>query len=160
MISLLDCEKYNLGEAAVKPYLEDQGYTVVDVSKDSAYWVQDVDFIAIKGNDAAKIEVKYDNYINHFQSFFVELLADEQHNRAGWLDTTKADLIYYVDAKSLDCFIMRPDDLREYVAGNDYKVKRCYKDGYKVSVGAIVPIADFAQQYPLDCVNVSTKENV
>ena len=36
---MLDCEKYNKGEAAVKEYLENSGTTVIDVSKNPAYWV-------------------------------------------------------------------------------------------------------------------------
>lgn len=36
---MLDCEKYNPGEAMVKAYLESTGRTVIDVSKNSEYWL-------------------------------------------------------------------------------------------------------------------------
>ena len=146
---MLDCNKYNEGEALVQSYLQDHGFTVIDVSKDQDYWIQDVDFIVVKGSSTEKVEVKYDSYINRTGSFFIELKADEKKNRPGWIDITKADWIYYVDAKSKACYVFQPDDMRKYLANNPYSVKRCYKDGYKVSCGAIVSIDDFRYQYPL-----------
>ena len=147
---MLDCEKYNKGEAAVKEYLENSGTTVIDVSKNPAYWVQDVDFLAVKGKTVEKIEVKQDSYINSSQCFFIELMTDEARGKPGWIDITKADYIYYVDTKTLDCYIFSPYDMRQYLARNEYAVKRCYKDVYKVSSGAIIPLLDFAMQYQLD----------
>ena len=95
---MLDCEKYNPGEAMVKAYLESTGRTVIDVSKNSEYWLQDIDFIAIRGERTDKIEVKYDRNMCRYNSLFVELKSNIEKNIPGWIDTTKADFIFYVDA--------------------------------------------------------------
>lgn len=97
---MLDCEKYNPGEAMVKAYLESTGRTVIDVSKNSEYWLQDIDFIAIRGERTDKIEVKYDRNMCRYNSMFVELKSNIEKNIPGWIDTTKADFIFYVDAVS------------------------------------------------------------
>lgn len=97
---MLDCEKYNPGEAMVKAYLESTGRTVIDVSKNSEYWLQDIDFIAIRGERTDKIEVKYDRNMCRYNSMFVELKSNIENNIPGWIDTTKADFIFYVDAVS------------------------------------------------------------
>ena len=144
---MLDCQKFNPGEELVKKYLEATGRTVIDVSKDNQYWLQDTDFIAIKGNRTEKIEVKYDYNMNRYQSMFVELKANMEKNVPGWIDTTKADFIFYVDAISKDCYIMSPEHLRAYSAANEYSVRYCDRDKYKTSMGAIVPLKQFAEQY-------------
>ena len=146
---MLDCEKFNPGEALVKQYLQDIGRTVIDVSKNSDYWVQDIDFIAIKGQLTEKIEVKYDRNMNRYQSMFVELKSNIEKGLPGWIDTTKADFIFYVDAVSLDCYIVRPQDLRDYISTHDYQIRYCSKDGYKTSSGAIVPLKEFSSHYRL-----------
>lgn len=97
---MLDCKKYNPGEAMVKAYLESTGRTVIDVSKNSEYWLQDIDFIAIRGERTDKIEVKYDRNMCRYNSMFVELKSNIEKNIPGWIDTTKADFIFYVDAVS------------------------------------------------------------
>lgn len=144
---MLDCQKYNPGEAMVKAFLESTGSTVIDVSKNREYWLQDIDFIAIRGEQTDKIEVKYDRNMYRYNSMFVELKANIEKNIPGWIDTTKADWIYYIDAASAQCYIVRPDDLRSYIAENEHQVKYCYKDGYKTSSGAIVPLYLFSKQY-------------
>ena len=53
------------------------------------------------------------------------------------------------------CYIMKPDDLREWLSKNEYYVKYCRKDGYKTSSGAIVPIKNFEEQYTLRRIDLS-----
>ena len=91
---MLDCEKPNKGEQLVKQYLENSGYCVMDVSKDNHYWIQDIDFIAIKGHETSKIEVKFDGWIHTTRNIFVELLSDIDANKAGWIDYCKADYFF------------------------------------------------------------------
>lgn len=144
----LDCNKFNIGEYVVRQYLEnDCGETVIDVSKNQEYWVQDVDFLAIKGGITRKIEVKYDNYIHKTQCFFVELLSNIEKQTPGWIDITKAHLIYYFDPMNYICYVIRPKDIRDWISNNQYEVKYCRKDSYKTSCGAIVPIKDFETAY-------------
>lgn len=156
---MLDCEKYNPGEAMAKAYLESTGRTVIDVSKNSDYWLQDIDFIAIRGNKIDKIEVKYDRNMYRYNSMFVELKANIEKNVPGWIDTTKADFIFYIDAVSAACYIVRPDDLRSYIATNAHQVKYCHKDGYKTSSGAIVPLKPFAEQYAVKTIDLKKYQN-
>lgn len=151
---MLDCKKYNPGEAMVKAYLESTGRTVIDVSKNSEYWLQDIDFIAIRGERTDKIEVKYDRNMCRYNSMFVELKSNIEKNIPGWIDTTKADFIFYVDAVSAQCYIVRPMDLKSYIARNAHQVKYCYKDGYKTSSGAIVPLSLFSKQYDVKVVDL------
>lgn len=154
----LDCQDPNnigaICEAAVKQYLDEKGYSITDVSKNKEYWLQDVDLLATKGASTLKIEVKGERQIHKYQSFFIELMADEERNKAGWIDITKADYIFYMDGITFDCYVFKPQDMRNYLAKNSYSIKRCYKDGYKVSVGAIVPITPFAEQYELHRIKI------
>lgn len=152
----LDCNKFNIGEYVIKQYLQkDCGETVIDVSKNKDYWVQDVDFLAVKGEKTNKIEVKYDNYINNFHSFFIELFSNVDKQKPGWIDYTKADYIFYFDTVSYMCYVMKPADLREWLSKNEYQVRYCHKDGYKTSSGAIVPIDSYEKQYPIRKIDLS-----
>lgn len=152
----LDCNKFNIGEYVVKQYLQNEcGETVIDVSKNKDYWIQDVDFLAVKGNRTTKIEVKYDNNINTYHSFFIELLSNVSKQKPGWIDYTKADYIFYLDTVSYICYVMKPQDLRQWISNNEYKVKVCRKDGYKCSSGAIVPIKSYEQQFTLKKIDLS-----
>ena len=149
-----DCDKFNPGEAIVKQYLEDTGRTVIDVSKNSDYWTQGIDFLALKGEKVEKIEVKYCFNINRYHSFFIELLANKEKNQPGWIDYTKSDFIFYVDAISKECHIIHPFEIRDYLAKHDYQTKECFKDGYKISVGAIVPLKEFSQEYYIKTISL------
>lgn len=149
-----DCDKFNPGEAMVKQYLQSTGRTVIDVSKNGDYWSQGIDLIAIKGQRTEKIEVKYCFNINNYHSFFIELLANKEKKEPGWIDYTKADFIFYVDAISKDCYIIVPNEIREYLSNHDYRIRECHKDNYKTSVGAIVPLEDYKKQYYLHTISL------
>ena len=142
---MLDCEKPNKGEQLVKLFLEKEGYFVIDVSKDLHYWSQDIDFIAIKGDNAIKVEVKYDSWIHRTNNLFIELMADVDSNKCGWIDYCKADYLFYVDAVDNNCYIITLDDVKDYLSKYPYKVKYCVDrdyEGYitKRSEGALINI--------------------
>ena len=142
---MLDCEKPNKGEQLVKQFLNKEGYFVIDVSKDQHYWSQDIDFIAIKGDNAIKVEVKYDSWIHRTNNFFIELMADVDSNKCGWIDYCKADYLFYVDAIDNICYIITLDDIRDYLAKYPYKVKYCVDRDYfgeviKRSQGALINV--------------------
>ena len=151
---MLDCEKYNPGEAMVKQYLKDTGRTVIDVSKTDDYWSQGIDLIAIRGQRTEKIEVKYCFNIHRYHSFFIELLSNEEKNQPGWIDYTKSDFIFYVDAISNECYIFYPQDIRDYLATHEYSTRECHKDKYKTSIGAIVPVEAFSKEYYLKTISL------
>ena len=106
--TMLDCEKFNPGEWMVKQYLQDTGRTVIDVSKNGDYWSQGIDLIALRGQRTEKIEVKYCFNIHRYHSFFIELIANKEKGEPGWIDYTKSDFIFYVDAISGDCILYTP----------------------------------------------------
>lgn len=149
-----DCDKFNPGEEMVKQYLKSTGRTVLDVSKNRDYWSQGIDLISIKGQQTEKIEVKYCFNINHYHSFFIELLANKEKCEPGWIDYTKSDFIFYVDAVSKDCHIIHPFEIREYLATHDYQTRECHKDKYKISVGAIVPLEEYGKEYYIKTINL------
>lgn len=156
---MLDCEKYNPGEEMVKQYLQDTGRTVIDVSKHHDYWSQGIDFIALKGQKIERIEVKYCYNINRYHSFFIELLANKEKHKPGWIDYTKSDYIFYVDAISKDCHILHPQEIRDYLATHDYSTRECHKDKYKTSVGAIVPVEAFGKEYYIKTISLKKYQN-
>ena len=155
----LDCNKPNKGEQLIKNYLEHQGYNVIDVSKCQEYWTQDIDFIAIKGQDTTKIEVKYDGVIHRTRNLFIELLSDVDNNKSGWIDFCKADYLYYIDAVNNICYVIALDDVRHYLKTNRYSVKECrdYNDKgleYKRSQGALVNIDDFSKIFQVEKIDL------
>ncbi len=44
--------------------------------------------------------------------------------------------------------------MRKYILSTRYEKKKCYKDGYKVSVGAIIPIGFYWLEYDLVKINM------
>lgn len=146
---MLDCEKPNRGEQLVKEYLEQEGYCVVDVSKDQHYWSQDIDFIAIKGTETIKIEVKYDSWIHVTRNLFIELLTDIDRNKCGWIDYCKADYLYYVDAIDTTCYVIALDDVRDYLRKYPYKIKN-HQEKNKRSQGALVNVDLMSELYNIE----------
>lgn len=98
--------------------------------------------------------MKYCFNIHRYHSFFIELLANKERHEPGWIDYTKSDFIFYVDAVSGDCHIILPNDIRDYLATHDYSTRECYKDGYKTSVGAIVPVEAFGKEYYIKTISL------
>lgn len=156
---MLDCEKFNPGEWMVKQYLQDTGRTVIDVSKNNDYWSQGIDLLTIKGQQTEKIEVKYCSNINRYHSFFIELIANQEKNEPGWIDYTKSDFIFYVDAISKDCYILHPQEIRDYLSTHDYETRVCHKDKYKSTLGAIVPVEAFSKEYYMKTISLKQYQN-
>ena len=150
---MLDCQKPNKGEQLVKEYLEQHGYSVIDVSKDQHYWSQDIDFIAIKGTETIKIEVKYDTWIHSSRNLFIELLADVDRNKCGWIDYCKADYLYYVDAVDNSCYVIALEDVREYLKIYPYQIKN-HIEKNKFSQGALVNIDFMSKIYDVGKLNL------
>ena len=82
------------------------------------------------------------------------MIANREKHEPGWIDYTKSDFIFYVDAISSDCHIIIPNDIRDYLATHDYSTRECHKDGYKTSVGAIVPVEAFSKEYYIKTISL------
>ena len=152
---MLDCEKENIGEQAVKTYFQKEGIKYIDVSKDPSYYEDDIDLLLVnEDGTTTPIEIKYDNYIHTYHSFFIELLSNAEKNKLGYIYQTKATYIYYVDPVNLDCYIFRPDEMRQYLKDNSYDTRQSKKDGYKTSLGAIIPIGYYWLDYDINKINL------
>lgn len=151
---MLDCEKPNKGEQLVKHYLEKEGYCVIDVSKNSHYWSQDIDFIVIKGLATISIEVKYDSWIHSTRNLFIELLSDVHQNKCGWIDYCKADYLYYVDSVDSTCYVISLKDVRDYLANYPYKIKY-HNEKRKVSQGALLNIDVMSLLYEVKSIKLT-----
>lgn len=155
---MLDCMKPNKGEQLVKHYLESQGYAVIDVSKNKEYWIQDIDFLAIRGQQTIKIEVKYDSWIHKTRNLFIELMSDIDANKGGWIDFCKADYIYYVDAVGQVCYVIALDAIKDYLKRYSYQVKECVdRDSqgriYKRSTGALINVDKMKELYNMKIID-------
>ena len=124
-------------------------YTTVRVEKDVSLRTEYYWHPGVPGFD-----LKYCFNINHYHSFFIELLANKEKCEPGWIDYTKSDFIFYVDAISNDCHIIHPFDIRNYLATHDYQTRECHKDKYKISVGDIVPLEEFGKEYYIKTISL------
>lgn len=133
------------GETAVYNYLIAHNFAVEDVSDNPAYWSQDIDFIAQKGEKTALIEVKNDQHINRTGNAFIEHTQDIDKETDGWIKITSADELWYRDAWSGVVFVIMMDDLRAFIEANkDRLQQRKAKPNAvgKVSQGYLVPIVE------------------
>lgn len=159
LIMILNCNMPNKGEWLVKEYLERNGYDVIDVSKNKEYWVQDVDFIAVKGEKQTKIEVKYDGWIYKTRNMFIELLTDIDKNKCGWIDYCKADVLFYVDAITHICYVVKLKDIRDYINKYSYQTKISVDTTasgqiYKCSKGALINIDMMSIMYDVEIISL------
>ncbi len=109
------------GEARVVDWLEAQGYTVADVTKDKDWQRRDVDFLVV-GTDGAyrTVEVKTDTHKT--EAIFIETSVDE---KPGYIFKTRAEvLLYYMSATGKLYWIDVPKLCRYvFTFGNLYDLK-------------------------------------
>lgn len=147
--------KGKIGEIKAYNYLISQGYTVRDVTDNSDYWYQDIDFIAQKNEICKTLEVKWDYRISETHNMFIEQITNIDkgyESGKGWYRYCKSDEIWYGDAINNIFYVFRFDDLKHYIDTNN-----CFKrksadynncgEVIKVSQGYIVPINDFKNKY-------------
>lgn len=144
---MLDCEKYNPGEALAKEWLIQNGDKVIDVSKDEVFFDDDIDFIVEHNGREISVEVKWDKYIPRYRTMFVEIKDNEQKGTQGWIYKSRAEYLFYADVINRKIFVMKMDAVREYIKKHKCPMKRTYKDGYKTSLGYIVSVDEMKKEY-------------
>ena len=122
--------------------------------KDRALQAKQVDRILLLDNGAElRIEEKVDKYDN--QRIALEMWADTEHSRAGWL--SKPSLAHWIAYKKValgECLFLPPNALKNAYMANkekwgekanleieDFKVGRAQNKGYS-SINLLVPIKE------------------
>lgn len=153
----------NIGELRAYNYLKSQGYIVEDTTDNSNYWDKDIDFVIYDNKNTYTVEVKWDNVIYKSGNMFIETITDIDQAKEGWFEFCKADYIYYGDSANKLFYIFKTEDLRSFIKSNyleerkapDYNYKGIIK---KVSLGILVPIKLFSQQYDVQVVMLDKLE--
>lgn len=109
-------EDYRAGEYELKQYLKGNGFKVIDVSGNSAYWHKDIDLIATDASGITKtIEIKWDNRICQTGNLYIEYYNDCSKEHKGWINFTQADILAYGDSYNSVFYLFKMDDIKEYI---------------------------------------------
>ena len=131
-----------IGEALFRDKMSAQGYKVEDVSNNSAYWDQDIDFIVTSPTSGLtkSFEVKYDSRINDTGNMYLELFNINSAGQRGWYKFCRADYVAYGDSKA-QCFYVVPlAELRQRVEKIKPREASCGAD----SIGLLLALNDIA----------------
>lgn len=145
----LDLERGKVGEQLVRQTFETLGYELKDVSDDSAFWVEDVDYLTA---DGIKYEVKTDYKLQSTGNLALEsevYYKNYQELNDSWLWTSKADYFIFVNPHDTSCFYsIAAKDLRHLVKMEN--IRKYDKDeGYKITTLYLLPLWDY-----IDCFNI------
>ena len=145
----LDLERGKVGEQLVRQTFESLGYELKDVSDDSAFWVEDVDYLTA---DGIKYEVKTDYKLESTGNLALEsqvYYKSYQELNDSWLWTSKADYFVFVNPHNTSCFYsIAAKDLRHLVKMEN--IRKYDKDeGYKITTLYLLPLWDY-----IDCFNI------
>ncbi|VWM13296.1 Uncharacterised protein [Collinsella intestinalis] len=145
----LDLERGKVGEQLVRQTFESLGYELKDVSDDSAFWVEDVDYLTA---DGIKYEVKTDYKLESTGNLALEsevYYKNYQELNDSWLWTSKADYFVFVNPHNTSCFYsIAAKDLRHLVKMEN--IRKYDKDeGYKITTLYLLPLWDY-----IDCFNI------
>lgn len=147
----------SLSEGIAKNILENflEYETVKDVSHLKMFQEQDIDLLAMTPYvKKSRVEVKNDERIFKTMNIFAEeRRIYPTYSDEGWLNVTKADLLFYRDAINEYTFILRVEDLKDYIRKNKCKVVTVpdFKKGRKIKdvKGSLVNIYDFSKKHDL-----------
>lgn len=147
----------NIGELRAYNYLQDNGWSVEDVTKNEQYFDKDIDLVAHRGTESLTVEVKWDNRIATTGNMFIETVTDLDKSKAGWFMFCQADYIYYGDSTNQLFYVFKTADLREFVRTHTTEERKAGDYNYrgllkKVSQGMLVPIKEFSQYYDVQIV--------
>lgn len=146
---MLDCEKYNCGEEALKKYLKGCGFEIVDTTKDP-HKRELYDFEAYKDDMfIGSFEAKYSNYLYTgsipFETIQIRHTKNGDIEQDGWGNKCKADYITFYDPKTGYLYRLKFRELKRYAQTKDLQTKQTCKDGYKTTYFRIIPLKDYEQ---------------
>lgn len=144
-----DLKRGRFGEELVSRTFEALGYELKDVSDDSDFWIEDVDYLTA---DGIKYEVKTDYRFHSTGNLALEsaiIYKSYQEEKLSWLWTSKADYFCFVDAEDdTKFYTISSKDLRHLVKTEHFR--RVLKDdGYKFIDLYLLPLLDY-----IECFNV------
>ena len=132
------------GEQLFARIMAAKGYSVIDVSNEPLYQIQDIDFIVTSSATGAikTFEVKWDSCINRTGNLYLELtnINSKQWNGEGWFLHCNADYLAYGDAVSGQFYIIPVNELRIAADKVKYRQGQC---GYE-STGQLVSLNDIS----------------
>ena len=115
------------GQCYVRNLMRKRNHYIKDVSDN---YTIGFDFYV----DDKKCQLKTDSIINTSGNLFLENYMDYSNGDSarGWLNTSKADYLFYLDEKNYNLYIYKLDEIREYVKTNKNTIPvRSLNDGYK-----------------------------
>lgn len=136
-----------LGELLFKQRMEQKGYEVKDVSKDSAYWNRDIDFI-IKSpftGEVKSFEVKFDSRIHKTNNLYLEVANAHSQSGLGYFSFCEADYLVYGDSVNNRFYIFSLLDLKERVKKLPKRYAECKGD----SIGLLVDLDSVKDLYSI-----------
>ena len=136
-------DKYNLsfsqkkaigrvGEEAAKKVFERimPTYNIIDVSGESYYQKQDIDFLlstGIEGVDVLSVEVKTDRQMGKTGNLCLETITNTVGRKKGWYHTSKADIICFYDTQNDELHIVDFQELKAAVNSTQHREKTIYE---------------------------------
>lgn len=139
-------EDYKAGEYELKQYLKGNGFKVIDVSGNSAYWHKDIDLIATDASGITKtIEIKWDNRLCQTGNLYIEYYNDCSKEHKGWINFTQADILAYGDSYNSVFYLFKMDDIKEYVKANSNNIRTTFTNSDNkggISRGYLVQLED------------------
>lgn len=106
------------GERLFKSKWDTDRFEIIDVSNNSNYFSKDIDFIATRKstNETRTFEVKWDSNIARTNNLFVEVYNEASKGSKGWFEFCEADFIAYGDAVNEVFYLIKLEDLKDYLS--------------------------------------------
>lgn len=135
------------GELLFKERMERKGYKVEDVSKDSAYWNRDIDFIITSPTTGAvkSFEVKFDSRIHKTNNLYLEVANAHSQSGLGYFSFCEADYLVYGDSVNNRFYIFSLLELKERVKKLPKRYAECKGD----SIGLLVDLDSVKDLYSI-----------
>lgn len=116
-------EEFKKGEKAellAMDYFRKRGWCVNDLRASNYYQKKDIDFSVMKNNKTVYFEVKQQNRIAKYNQIVIEMY-DYKLNRDGWYFKSETDFYIFVNPVEEIGYIIRANDLKEYIESNNFK---------------------------------------
>lgn len=133
------------GELLFKKRMEQKGYKVKDVSKDSCFWNSDIDFIITSPSTGAvkSFEVKNDSKIHKTNNLYLEVANAHSAGGLGFFEFCEADYLVYGDAVNKRFYVFSLLELKERVKKLPKRYAECKGD----SIGLLVDLDSVKDLY-------------
>ena len=140
-------EQGHKGEAIVASFFQSIGYTVQDVSRDTAYFAKDIDLLVTNQEEELTLEVKADYKMGQTGNICIETIGNIAANKKGWIYYTQASHICFVDMASQVINIVRTQELKTLLSQGRRLIRQQLEDGeyYKEAEIVLIPLSKLQQ---------------